>query len=38
MKNVITYCGLDCEMCEARIATINSDDMLREKVAGAGQN
>ena len=31
--NYIAYCGLNCEMCEARIATINNDDMLREKVA-----
>ena len=29
----IAYCGLDCEHCEARIATINNDDSLREKVA-----
>lgn len=29
----IAYCGLDCETCEARIATIGSDDVLREKVA-----
>jgi len=29
----IAYCGLDCYKCEARIATINNDDALREKVA-----
>ena len=29
----IAYCGLNCEKCEARIATINNDDKLREKVA-----
>jgi len=29
----IAYCGLDCEKCEARIATINNDDELREVVA-----
>ena len=34
MKNYIAYCGLDCETCEARIATIHNDDALREKVAG----
>ena len=34
MKNYIAYCGLDCESCEARIATIHNDDALREKVAG----
>ena len=34
MKQYIAYCGLDCETCEARIATIHNDDALREKVAG----
>lgn len=29
----IAVCGLDCEKCPARIATINNDDALREKVA-----
>jgi len=29
----IAYCGLDCKSCEARIATINNDDDLRDKVA-----
>ena len=34
MKPVlIAYCGLNCEKCEAYIATINNDDNLREKVA-----
>lgn len=33
MNKFIAYCGLDCEKCEARIATINNDDALREKVA-----
>ena len=33
MKEFIACCGLDCERCEARIATINNDDALREKVA-----
>lgn len=33
MKDFIAYCGLDCETCEARLATINNDDALREKVA-----
>lgn len=33
MKNMIAYCGLDCEKCDARIATINNDDVLRAKVA-----
>lgn len=34
MKNeLIGCCGLDCETCDARIATINNDDVLREKTA-----
>ena len=33
MKKFIAYCGLDCEACEARLATINNDDKLRKKVA-----
>ncbi len=33
MKNNIAYCGLDCEKCEAYIATKNNDNALREKVA-----
>ena len=33
MKDFIAYCGLDCEACEARLATVNNDNSLREKVA-----
>ena len=33
MKELIGFCGLDCEKCEARIATMNNDDGLRRKVA-----
>ena len=33
MSELIACCGLDCEKCEARIATITNDDKLREKVA-----
>ena len=33
MKEFIAYCGLDCEKCEARIATVNNDNELRKKVA-----
>lgn len=33
MKKLIAYCGLDCERCDARIATLNNDDALRGKVA-----
>ncbi|WP_341478852.1 DUF3795 domain-containing protein [Sporotomaculum syntrophicum] len=30
---MIAYCGLDCEKCDAYIATINNDDALRETTA-----
>lgn len=33
MRELIAYCGLDCEKCEAYIATLNNDDELRKKVA-----
>ena len=33
MKKMIAYCGLDCEKCDAYIATINDDQELREKTA-----
>lgn len=34
MKNkFIGCCGLDCEKCDARIATITDDNDLREKTA-----
>ena len=33
MNKLIAHCGLDCEKCEARIATLNNDDALRERVA-----
>ena len=33
MKELIAYCGLDCEKCDARLATINDDDELRKKTA-----
>lgn len=33
MKELIAYCGLDCEKCDARIATVNGDDELRTKTA-----
>ena len=32
MKDFIAYCGLDCETCEARLATINNDNELRESI------
>ena len=33
MKQLIAWCGLDCESCDARIATVKNDDELREKTA-----
>ena len=33
MKQFIAYCGLDCESCEARLATVSNDNELRRKVA-----
>ena len=35
MRKMIAYCGLDCEKCDAYIATINDDQGLREKTAKA---
>ena len=32
-KQFIACCGLDCEVCDARIATITNDRALREKTA-----
>ena len=33
MRDMIGYCGLDCEKCDAYIATVNDDQTLREKTA-----
>ena len=33
MNKYTACCGLDCESCEARLATVNNDDALRRKVA-----
>ena len=33
MNAYIAYCGINCETCKARMATIDNDDALREKVA-----
>ena len=33
MKDYIAYCGLDCEKCEARLATVKNDNELRSKVS-----
>ena len=33
MNQYIAYCGLDCEACEARLATVSNDQELRVRVA-----
>lgn len=33
MNRLIACCGLDCEQCDARIATVNNDNELREATA-----
>ncbi len=33
IKDLIACCGLDCEKCDARIATVKNDNELREKTA-----
>ena len=33
LKNMIGCCGLDCEHCDAYLATIHNDQALREKTA-----
>ncbi len=33
MKELIAYCGLNCETCQARVATVNNDEALRREVA-----
>jgi hypothetical protein len=33
MEKIISCCGLNCATCDARIATINNDDQLRNTTA-----
>ena len=33
MNDYIAFCGLNCETCEARLATVANDEALRRKVA-----
>lgn len=33
MRDMSAYCGLDCERCDAYLATIHDDHALREKTA-----
>ena len=32
------YCGIDCEKCDCRLATVNNDDNLRVVVAAMWTN
>ena len=38
MRKMIAYCGLDCEKCDACLATLHDDQALREKTAKAVEN
>ncbi len=33
MNKMIAFCGLDCEKCDAYLATVTNDNALREKTA-----
>ncbi len=33
MEKLIACCGLDCVACEARIATMKNDDVMRKQIA-----
>lgn len=33
MKDLIGFCGIDCEKCDAFLATLHNDNALREKTA-----
>ncbi len=33
LKQFIAYCGLNCAQCDARIATVTNDEVLRARVA-----
>lgn len=38
MRDMIGYCGLNCEKCDAYLATIHNDQTLREKRQNCGQS
>ena len=38
MNKFTAYCGLNCESCEARLATVNNDYELVKKLQLNGQN
>ncbi len=33
MEKCLAICGIDCSICDARIATLNNDDNLRRELA-----
>lgn len=33
MRELIACCGINCENCEARVATLKNDDAMRKEVA-----
>jgi Protein of unknown function (DUF3795) len=33
MEKLLAYCGINCDECPARIATVENDDALRQKTA-----
>lgn len=33
MEKILAFCGLDCSVCPAYVATINNDDTARSKIA-----
>ena len=37
MNEYTAYCGLDCETCEARLATVNNDDAQLLRVPDSGR-
>ena len=38
MNKMIAICGLDCEKCDAYLATLHNDNALREKTAALWAN
>ncbi len=38
MKQMIGYCGLDCDRCDAYLATVRDDWQLRKKRPNCGQS
>ena len=38
MNKLIACCGLDCEKCDARVATLHNDGKLRKKQQIYGVN